>query len=105
MQIWEIVKVVEEQPVKVIHSDLDLDVDFETPDGWRYQVFFDCDEPDYLNWIESPDGLVFKFWKSTDERETVALGYLAGNLLHMADVSERLKAALVTFKSGDQDGR
>lgn len=95
MRVWEIVRVIEESPVKAISGD-GINVVFQTPDGHAYDVFMDCGEPDYLHWIQIPGGDRVEFWRKDEDeatRATTALGYLAGNLLHLPHVSDRLKKA------------
>lgn len=98
MKVWEVVKVIEESPVKCVSSD-GLDVVFQTPEGYRYEVFFDCGEPDYLHWFDEPDGTRIEFWAKSDgvdenrERARSAMAYIAGNLLHLPHVGDRLKIA------------
>ena len=103
MKVWEIVRIIEESPVKVVSSDLDLDVEFQTPDGHRYEVFMDCGEPDYLTWFQPAGQERIEFWPENDDdnRAMTALGYLAGNLLHLPHVDERLKLALKEFTEFD----
>ena len=95
MKVWEIVRIIEESPVRVI-SDDGLDVVFQTPEGYRYEVFMDCGEPDYLNWFQPATGERIEFWSKSSEsnRAVSALAYLAGNLLHLPHVDERLKVAV-----------
>ena len=96
MKVWEIVRVIEESPVRVLSSDLDLDIVFVTTNGYQYSVFFDCGEPDYVNWITDDNGERIDFWPKggDNDRARSALAYLAGNLLHLPHVSERLKEAV-----------
>jgi hypothetical protein len=37
------------------------DVEFRTASGWRFVVFNDCEEWDYFDAIESPDGRALDF--------------------------------------------
>lgn len=99
MKVWEIIRVIEESPVKAIDGD-SIEITFETPEGFQYHVFFDCGEPDYLNWIQQPGEERIDFWPSpTDDSErsraVTALTYLAGNLIALPHVAERLKKAAV----------
>lgn len=93
MKVWEIIRIIEEEPVKAVGGD-GIDIIFETPHGHRYEVFFDCGEPDYLHWFEPKGESQINFWPENAEgRVADALRYLAGNLLAFPHVSERLKIA------------
>lgn len=44
-------------------------VEYEATNGWRLAVFNDCNEWDYLEWIEAPDGRHVEYdqlWQSSD---------------------------------------
>ena len=98
MKVWEIIRVIEESPVAVESSD-GLNVVFRTPNGYLFSVFFDCDDPDYVNWIQPAGEDRIWFWPDGDTRDghkhVHAAAYLAGNLIHLPHVAERLKLALV----------
>lgn len=95
MRVWEIVRLIEDSAVRATESD-GLNVTFETPEGHAFQVFFDCGEPDYINWLH-PMGAdpkdTIHFWIDGEGRGIEALRYIAGNLLHLPHVGERLKQA------------
>lgn len=42
---------------------------FQAANGWRFQVFNDCDELDYFQRIEAPDGRWWSFAELTDDEE------------------------------------
>ena len=93
MKIWEIVRLIEESPVKAISYHDSSDVTFETPEGHTFDVFFDCGEPDYLHWLSVKGGERVNFWAEHHGHNSAA--YLASNLIAMPHVSERLKQAAI----------
>ena len=40
---------------------------FQADSGWRFQVFNDCDEFDYFQTIQAPDGRSWSFQEMTDQ--------------------------------------
>lgn len=93
MKVWEIIRVIEESPVRATLKS-GSDIEFTTPDGHRFEVFMDNDEPDYLNWFYAADGERIDFWPDAElSRALTGLNFLASNLLAMPHVAERLKTA------------
>ncbi|KKM06766.1 hypothetical protein LCGC14_1740730 [marine sediment metagenome] len=67
IRIWKMLKALEDladdpsQLANLVYDGV-ADWTFTTKDGWSFEVFFDCGDPDYLNWIRFPTGEVFDFW-------------------------------------------
>lgn len=102
MKVWEIIRIIEESPIKAIDGD-DITTIFETPDGHRFSVFFDCGDPDYVNWIKPNDADridLFSVLSQQRNRATEALAYLASNLIHLPHVDKRLQDAQFWFLEG-----
>lgn len=93
MKVWEIIRIIEEEPVRATLK-CGSEIEFSTPAGHRYEVFFDCGEPDYLNWFQPAGQDRIDFWPDAKVcRALSGLNYLAGNLVLLPHVEQRLKQA------------
>lgn len=99
MKVWEMIRAIEEAVAfKSVFYDGVSDVVFETPDGWQFEVFMDCGEPDYINWVQPPGGERIDMWKRGNDHEAA---FLAGNAIHFKDVSARLLDAAKQLTNWD----
>jgi hypothetical protein len=95
MKLWQIVQAIEDaETIVAEHYDNVSDVIFRTAAGWRFEVFMDCGEPDYMHWIEAPDGQRFEF-----NFDRSPWGFIASNLVEL--LGDRLIAAVRQLPNWD----
>ena len=98
MQLWPAVRALEEglregAAVSVEPDDGFMDITFTTAAGWRFNIFFDCGCPDFVNWVESPAGERFVHRVDDDH----ALGYVLSQVILHPPLLARLKGLMVGY--------
>ena len=86
MKIWEFARQLEDVDIVSTEYDGISDVTYTTSEGWKFQVFFDGGELDYIQFIWGGDG------NKLDISEAYGgMGsYFARNFICVPDIADKL---------------